>query len=152
PVLHLVIGYARLNLDLHAVFAIGLDVAPDAKHERRGFRRLAPIRLHDGPVSVSRRWKLNLRSQGGDSRSSNVLANPPFLRNAHLEIGASARATAVRIEPHLVSCSALVGHDELREVAGYMQALRFHFFHCPTPAIARLRLKNGQRQGCGLWT
>src|SRR5207244_11751238 len=95
---------------------------------------------------------LALQSRAGQRRSSQPLAHLPCLRDAHLEIVASARATAVRIEPHLVSCSALVGHDELREVAGYMQALRFHFFHCPTPAIARLRLKDGQRQGCGLWT
>src|SRR5207244_12651746 len=47
----------------------------------------------------------------GDRRPSNVLANPPFLRNAHLEIGTGARASAVRIELHLVGGSALIGHD-----------------------------------------
>ena len=78
-----------------------------------------------------RGWR---RRQGHNRRSSNVLANPPFLRNAHLEIGTSAGAIAVRIESHLVSSSALVGHDELWEVAFYMQALRFHFFHCPGPS------------------
>src|SRR5207245_9524702 len=108
PVLALCIGQARLNLYLHAGASVGLEVASDAKHERRHFPRLAAIRLDD-PVSVTCRWKLNLRRQGGDRRGSNVLADAPFLRNAHLEIGASAGAIAVRIKPHLVACSALVG-------------------------------------------
>src|SRR5438876_1507534 len=84
-------------------------------------------------------------------RRSNVLANPPFLRNAHLEIGTGAGASAVRIELHLVGGSALVGHYELREIARYTQAIRFHLFHCPGPAITRFRLKQGKRQGRRLW-
>src|SRR5205807_4588507 len=116
--------------------------------ERGHLRSLGSVRLQ-GPVGW--RWSLDLRGQGDDRRRSNVLADPPFLRNAHLEIGTGAGAIAVRIESHLVSGSALVSHDELREVAFYTQALRFHFFHCPAPAVARLRLKDGQRQGRGLW-
>jgi len=65
-----------------------------------------------------------------DCRRSNVLASPPFLRNAHLEIGTGAGVIAVRIEPHLVAGSALIGHDELRKIARYAQAIGFHLFHC----------------------
>src|SRR2546429_2682164 len=61
--------------------------------------------------------------RSSDLRRSNVLANPPFLRNAHLEIGTGAGASAVRIELHLVGGSALVGHDELRKIARYAQAI-----------------------------
>jgi hypothetical protein len=57
----------------------------------------------------------------------------------------------VRIEFHLVGGSALVGHDELREIASDMQAIRFHFFDCPCPAIACFRLQQGERQGRRLW-
>src|SRR6184192_2068151 len=47
--------------------------------------------------------------------------------------------------------SALVGHDELRKIARYAQAIGFHLFHCPARAIPCLRLKQGQRQGRRLW-
>src|SRR5437588_12865146 len=57
----------------------------------------------------------------------------------------------MEVKPHLVSNSALVGHDELREIARNVQAIRFHFFHCPAPTIACLRLKEVERQGCRLW-
>src|SRR5439155_3769649 len=58
-----------------------------------------------------------------------------------------AGAIAVRIESHLVAGSALVGHDELRKIARYAQAIGFHLFHCPGPAIPCFRLKQSQRQG-----
>src|SRR6266705_5153867 len=149
-VLSLVVGYARLNLNHRAVLSVGLDVAPDAKNERRRFRSRSLVRP-DGPVSVRGRRGFALRCQRDDPRRSNVLANPPFLRSAHLEIGTGAGAIAVRIESHLVGGSALVGHDELRKIARYAQAIGFHLFHCPGPAITRFRLKQSQRQGRRLW-
>ena len=57
----------------------------------------------------------------------------------------------MRIELHLVGGSALVGHDELRKIARYAQAIGLHFFHCPGPAITCFRLKQGKRQGRRLW-
>src|SRR5690348_6587148 len=57
----------------------------------------------------------------------------------------------MEVESHLVSDSALVGHNELRKIARDVQAIRLHFFHCPAPTIARLRLKEVERQGCRLW-
>src|SRR5581483_6781821 len=84
PVLSLIICYTRLNLNLHAVLAVRLNVAPDAEHERGRLRSRYSIRFHNGPVSVSWRWRLDLGSQGDDRRRSNVLANPPFLRKCAL--------------------------------------------------------------------
>src|SRR2546429_506314 len=149
-VLYLVVRYARLNLNQRAVLSVGLDVAPDAKDERRRFRSRG-LNRPDGPVSVRGRRGFALRRRRGDRRRSNVLANPPFLRNAHLEIGTGAGAIAVRIESHLVGGSTLVGHDELRKIARYAQAIGFHLFHCPGPAITRFRLQQGKRQGRRLW-
>src|SRR5260370_785551 len=68
-----------------------------------------------------------------------------------LSSGTGASPTAVRIELHLVSGSALVGHDELRIIARYAQATGFHLFYCPGPAITCFRLQQGKRQGRRLW-
>src|SRR5258708_20271686 len=109
-VLSLVVGYTRLNLNHRAVLSVALDVAPDAKNERRRFRSRS-LGHPDGPVSVRGRRGFALRCQRADRCRSNFLPTPPFLRSAHLEIGTGAGAIAVRIESHLVAGSALAGHD-----------------------------------------
>src|SRR5438034_167682 len=68
-VLSLVVGYARLNLDLQAAHPVGLDGAPDAKNERRRFRSRAFARP-DGPVSVRGRRGFALRCQRDASQVS----------------------------------------------------------------------------------
>src|SRR6266702_1072396 len=106
-------------------------------------RLAADIHLEKKRIALTSLHAINL----GDDRMNRT----PFLRSAHLEIGAGAGAIAVRIESHLVGGSALVGHDELRKIARYAQAIGFHLFHCPCPAIPCFRLKQSQRQGRRLW-